>query len=146
MLQQGTDLRTPESLSPPPAPFHCGGAAPHFLHSRCSWRLCHRRQHRPCWSSRSYPTSQGGSKWRSPQPAAFPAAGCQEWPRWLMQQEKREGVTGTKGLLRIKEAVGACWVSAQPFFFLLVTLTSHPSMVARGAAMFVCPVSSQLIG
>lgn len=62
-----------------------------------------------------------------------------------MRQEKREGVTGTKGLLRIKEVVDACWVSAQPFFFL-VTLTSHPSMVARGAAMFVYPVSSQLIG
>lgn len=142
--RQGTDFRTPESPSPPPAPFQCGGAAPDFLYSRCSWRLCHHPQHRPCWSSRSCPTSQSGSTWHSPQPAAFPAAGCQESPRWLMGQEEKEGVTGTKGLPGIKEVVDACWFSAQPFF--LVTLTSHPSMVARGAAEFVYPVSWQLIG
>lgn len=78
--------------SPHPQPHFvsvCVGS-PDFLHSHCSWRSHHHPQHRSYWSSQSCPTKQVGSMWQSPQPAARPAAGCQEELLWL--HETREKV------------------------------------------------------
>lgn len=90
---------SPHPRSPPQDHFLAGlgggGQEPGFLHSHCSWRLRHRPQHRSYWSSRCCPTSQSWSTWRSPQPAACPAAGCQEEPRWL-HETRQKALEGRK--------------------------------------------------